>query len=489
MFDESKNIKDTTYTITEVSNFIFHYPYMGMIKGGTEIITYDFTKSIYGYLRLNSPIISVSSTEWIQRLETDHNSESLISAISYITLIDVGPYFVFGVIESKDLFEFKFKFCKRFIDKNLIVTDKLLTFYDPIPWRWDDSRNEDPGLILHTLNYLQQINLVKYNSKVVQQGRYKPEDIRHLNGTGLLFGKRGEKCISHFPIPIKIDEKFSGNVVYSSIDYIRSIDYNFEGETPYIYVWDNDEYIKKFEMVKKDSTTLKLVYDFYTFPGFSGKEIYRINDGMIFVKTLGVKLQEKNFHLKSSKESFDTFQPNLGMEEDTIDEIFPLVSQDVLLFWGKAKSRSLVFKPWYGLIIPSYWSPLFRLLPWELSQYLVNEFFFYPKSINSEFIVYQLNRDDIDCVEFAFYKPNGKYESSIHLKIRGIEDYENVLISVSPNGRFIFYVEENEEMSEEDDKDHNTSRRISTINQKVKYIGRVWEIIGLRPKHDSRLLK
>ena len=56
MYDETKNIKDTTYTITEVNNFMFHYPYMGMIKGGNEIITYDFTKSIYGYLKLNSPI-------------------------------------------------------------------------------------------------------------------------------------------------------------------------------------------------------------------------------------------------------------------------------------------------------------------------------------------------------------------------------------------------------------------------------------------------
>lgn len=90
--------------------------------------------------------------------------------------------------------------------------------------------------------------------------------------------------------------------------------------------------MKKFEMVNKDSSCLKLVDDFYTYPGFTGKENFRINDGMIFVKTLGVKLQEKNRFLKSPSESFDSFRPNLEMNEDTISGIFPLVSQDVLLF-------------------------------------------------------------------------------------------------------------------------------------------------------------
>ena len=399
--------------------------------------------------------------------------------ISHLELLNQTIYLILNL-----------NFENRYIDKSLIIVDKILTFYDPIPWKWDDSRYEDPGIIIHSLNYLQQINLMKYNSKIVLQGRYRPEDIKHLNGTGLLIGKRGEKNITHFPVPVKIDDKLAGVNVFSSFDFIRSIDYNFEKETPYIYICDNDEYLRKFVMVKKDSEKLKQVEEYYVFPGFSGKEVYRINDGMLFVKTFGIKLQEKNFYLKYSNNSFETYKPNLDMEDETIDDIFPLISQDVLLFWGKTKSKSLVFKPWYGLIIPSYCSPLFRLLPWELSQYLVNEFFFYPKSINTEFIVYQLNRDDIDCVEFAFYKPNGRYESSIHLKIKGREDYSNSQVTVSPNGRFIFYVEENEEEDENESKDLNTSRKVSSKPQKkVKYVGRICEIVGLRPKHDSKLLK
>ena len=109
------------------------------------------------------------------------------------------------------------------------------------------------------------------------------------------------------------------------------------------------------------------------------------------------------------------------------------------------KTRKSIFKPSKALILPAYESPLFRLLPMDMSKYLRNEFYMYPKSLNEEFIVYRLNRTDIDAIEFAFYRPNGKYESSIRLKIHGVKNYTNANVTVSPNGRYVFYVEENDE--------------------------------------------
>ena len=43
--------------------------------------------------------------------------------------------------------------------------------------------------------------------------------------------------------------------------------------------------------MSRESTSLKLVDEYYTFEGFTGKESYKINDEMIFIKTLGVKLK------------------------------------------------------------------------------------------------------------------------------------------------------------------------------------------------------
>lgn len=53
MVDETIPAKDTALKITEVQDFRFHYPYMGILKGGNEIFIYDFTRNIYSYTRIN----------------------------------------------------------------------------------------------------------------------------------------------------------------------------------------------------------------------------------------------------------------------------------------------------------------------------------------------------------------------------------------------------------------------------------------------------
>lgn len=47
--DPEASIRDKMTTITEVTTYRFHYPYMALVKGGTEIFTYDFTKGNFGY--------------------------------------------------------------------------------------------------------------------------------------------------------------------------------------------------------------------------------------------------------------------------------------------------------------------------------------------------------------------------------------------------------------------------------------------------------
>lgn len=174
------------------------------------------------------------------------------------------------------------------------------------------------------------------------------------------------------------------------------------------------------------------------------------------------------------------------MDEDTIDDVFPLISQDVLLFCGKMRSRAIIFKQSNAFIIPSFNCPLFRLLPNDFERFLKNEFIMYPKSIPEEFIVYQLNRTDINCLEFAFYKQNGKYENSVKLSIHGISNYSNPNICVSPNGRYICYVT----TRTEDDK----KRRIDLVSKMSKskeqpvitdLCCRVCEFVSLRSREET----
>lgn len=115
-----------------------------------------------------------------------------------------------------------------------------------------------------------------------------------------------------------------------------------------------------------------------------------------FLKEIkGIKLQLKDPEVLEYSNEGGYYNPNLDLDVSTITDEFPMLSQDVLMFCGKAVSKSKTFKQMKAMIIPSYESPLFRLLPYNLAEFLKNEFYFYPKSSDDEFIVYRLNRTDI----------------------------------------------------------------------------------------------
>ena len=173
------------------------------------------------------------------------STENASSVISFHVMFDVGPFFVYGEIVAKDTNDLAFTFSKRYIEKNFLISDRILTFYDPIACKWDDTKENHPGLIVHTVNYLQQVNLVKYRSKLELQAKYKQGEILNLNGTGLIIGKRGERHIFHLPTPFKVNDKISQANVYNSNSTIRSISFNFEGTNPYIYIADYDDCVKK----------------------------------------------------------------------------------------------------------------------------------------------------------------------------------------------------------------------------------------------------
>lgn len=139
---------------------------------------------------------------------------------------------------------------------------------------------------------------------------------------------------------------------------------------------------------------MKIDEEYFVDDTFSGREKYQIHQEMLYVKANAITLQPKDPD-GADVSTDEKYHAPLGFDEETIDYEFPLVSQDVLLFSGKALVKSIVFKPAKAIIMPSYRSPLFRLLPLSQVKYLRNEFYYYPVSLNEEYIVYRLNRFDI----------------------------------------------------------------------------------------------
>ena len=68
--------------------------------------------------------------------------------------------------------------------------------------------------------------------------------------------------------------------------------------------------------------------------------------------------------------------------------------------------------------------------------------------------------------------------------MQGIRNYKDVKVIVSPNGRYVFYVEE----EQEDDKDIPDSSR-QNLRNKRQFIGKVSEIVTLRSKEQGIKMK
>ena len=75
-----QRISDSAFKITEFSNYRYNYPSIIMIKGGNEIIRYNFVKSKFTYVHLNSCFVALQP-------DSDRN-------MHYHGLLDIGKHFV-----------------------------------------------------------------------------------------------------------------------------------------------------------------------------------------------------------------------------------------------------------------------------------------------------------------------------------------------------------------------------------------------------------
>jgi hypothetical protein len=91
------------------------------------------------------------------------------------------------------------------------------------------------------------------------------------------------------------------------------------------------------------------------------------------------------------------------------------------------------------LLLPEYNEPkVTNLNPNEIYNYK-SEFFFYH---DQSYIIYQKQLYGMDHIAFDIFNRNLEFTHTIKLKIHNIDEHSNGKISISPNGRYIFYVEE-----------------------------------------------
>ena len=99
------------------------------------------------------------------------------------------------------------------------------------------------------------------------------------------------------------------------------------------------------------------------------------------------------------------------------------------------------------LLLPQYNQPkVVHLNPNDVSYYKAEYFFYH----NNNFLVYHKQSYGMDHVGIEIYRRNGAIHQILKLKLKGCYDHSYAKITLSPSGRYIFYVEEVDKKNPED---------------------------------------
>ena len=134
----AKEISDTTYELVEFSGYRFSFPWITMIKGGSEVIKYDFNWKEFLYWKLPS------SLTIIQRGSREE--------IMYHGLLDLGPYY-WKVFLNWDMKNDKMSLESdiNFIMKNQLPHDRLINFIADTRASFMNMKEQD-AFLLHFVN-------------------------------------------------------------------------------------------------------------------------------------------------------------------------------------------------------------------------------------------------------------------------------------------------------------------------------------------------
>ena len=160
---------------------------------------------------------------------------------------------------------------------------------------------------------------------------------------------------------------------------------------------------------------------------------------MIYHQFTGTLLQDK---LTRNEEYVTKYDLNTPEKLKPVKS--PLISDNTIVFIGQKSHGKKTFtfnktgvsrSKRTACLMPMFNTPTFTILSSRKRERIKNEFFFKPPNCEDELIVYQLQSSTKDHIEFAFFKTNGEYVSSINHQVKGVTNYEDFKLKVSPNGK------------------------------------------------------
>ena len=147
----------------EIENFNFKYPYVNMIKGTNELISYDVDTKVYYYFKIGMPVAMVTSS----LLANNGNTN---------VFLDAGNYFIYATYflrEKADLF--KIHFLRRYIEKEHLPYQKLEKVFNTTQVAYLDTIEKSYVMVFTSC--LMSYRCLKYEAYVTYKQDYDPQNI------------------------------------------------------------------------------------------------------------------------------------------------------------------------------------------------------------------------------------------------------------------------------------------------------------------------
>lgn len=453
-----------------------------MIKGGNEIIRYNFFRNKFTYLKLNAPFIALEQDSY----------ENLF----FIGVLDLGDYLVKVKlnIENGKKSDFTLTVSKRYIMKEYLPKSQIIGCF-PDDYAIIYGRQVEQAYFLHMADYIVAYSKERDRRLAFLKVKYGPREVAYYRG--LLLAKHNSKKIYFVKAPCNFNDNSEYFSVYESSGLIK--DFAQYSNPCRFYLVDEANHVKIVELKQVEEyfnrERLVIKGNYFVDKLFTGTSPYILSDTMVYEGFKGTILQSGQNKNEEAVTSYDLTFPN-----DSLAVGHPLISRNTIVFIGqkqhkvlsktKALNDGVSRSKRQACIMPMFNTPVFSILSGRKREAIINEFFFKPPNSEEELIVYQLQSDVKQYVEFAFYRTNGQYVDSIKLTIPGVRDYKKHNVSLSPNGKFIFTIyphveEDNTERTE-------TGLPVLAHNYSYKerrYDGKVYEIVALRKKSEIKLFE
>jgi hypothetical protein len=224
------------------------------------------------------------------------------------------------------------------------------------------------------------MSVMTYELAQTLESEFGKGELIHIAYTGFLTWNKGGKSLVYKEMPINFGDRSSGKSMYESPDLLKSVKFEYD-TTTYAYtvfICDEMKYIKKAKFVPNNNGKYEVTItnDYYVNQEFTGESAnFAFSNRMLYYKFQAFLCQERG---NETEDLALICEPeSLGIENETMSDVYPLKSKSWLLFYGVKETDNNLTKEYEALLVPEYNQPkVTHLNPNDVGYYKA-EYFYY----------------------------------------------------------------------------------------------------------------